>query len=202
MRRFIQLILMDTGSAEDQVLLATCQFIQVDIVCGSYIRECLKEHEKTENNVFFAVFVKFHQRCHGIDHPQGVRCCKRKTSQNESKNQFFGPILTNSLRQNKNCQISDALHCIASTVKISNQVDHISRGYDQKAIQKQRKIGLQFEVIWGSTSYEVTKNGISMPLNISFTYGFILFLDTSIALHITHLQGHFCRPKSLAILGL
>ena len=39
---------MKTGSAEDQVLLAACQFIQVDIVCGSYIRECLKEHEKTE----------------------------------------------------------------------------------------------------------------------------------------------------------
>ena len=48
MHRFIQLILMNTGSAEDQVLLAACQFIQVDIVCGSYIRECLKEHEKTE----------------------------------------------------------------------------------------------------------------------------------------------------------
>ena len=36
-----------------------------------------------------------------------------------SKNQFFGPILTNSLQQNKNCQMSDALHCIALLFKVS-----------------------------------------------------------------------------------
>ena len=33
----------------------------------------------------------------------------------------------------------DALHCIASMVKISNEFDHISVGYIQKTTQKQPK---------------------------------------------------------------
>ena len=36
----------------------------------------------------------------------------------------------------------DALHCIASLVKISNKFDHISVGYVQKTAQKQPKIVL------------------------------------------------------------
>ena len=38
--------------------------------------------------------------------------------------------------------MSDALHCIASLVKISNKFDHISVGYVQKTAQKQPKIVL------------------------------------------------------------
>ena len=36
----------------------------------------------------------------------------------------------------------DALQCIASMVKLSNKVDHISVGYVQKTAQKQPKIVL------------------------------------------------------------
>ena len=36
----------------------------------------------------------------------------------------------------------DAVQCIASLVKISNEVDHISVGYVQNTAQKQRKIVL------------------------------------------------------------
>ena len=55
-----------------------------------------------------------------------------KNFQNEPENQFFGPIFTISLEQNTNCQMSDALLCIASLFKVSNHFDHISRGYIQK----------------------------------------------------------------------
>ena len=56
----------------------------------------------------------------------GVRGDKQKTSQNEPKNQFFGPILPICLEYNKNCQIFDALHYIALLVNISNQSDIMS----------------------------------------------------------------------------
>ena len=58
----------------------------------------------------------------------GVRGDKQKTSQNEPKNQFFGPILPICLEYNKNCQIFDVLHCIALLVNISNQFDIMSMG--------------------------------------------------------------------------
>ena len=55
-----------------------------------------------------------------------------KNFQNEPENQFFGPIFTISLEKNTNCQMSDALLCIASLFKVSNHFDHISGGYVQK----------------------------------------------------------------------
>ena len=44
--------------------------------------------------------------------------CKQETSKNERENQFFGPTLTISLQLNKNCQVCDALLCIALVHKI------------------------------------------------------------------------------------
>ena len=40
----------------------------------------------------------------------------------------------------------DVLQCIASLVKISNKLDHISVGYVQKTTQKQRKIVLPADI--------------------------------------------------------
>ena len=73
---------------------------------------------------------------------KSVRRCKRKTSQNKPENQVFCPILTISLEQNKKCQISDAVHCIPSPLKVSNQFYHISGGYVQKTTQKQPEMVL------------------------------------------------------------
>ena len=47
----------------------------------------------------------------------------------------------------------DALHCIASQVKISNKFDHISVGYVQKTAQKQPKIVLSA----GMKTFEISK---------------------------------------------
>ena len=52
-----------------------------------------------------------------------VRGRKQKT---EQENQIFGPVLTTSLEWSKNCIISDALLCVGSLVKVSNQFDYIS----------------------------------------------------------------------------
>ena len=49
--------------------------------------------------------------------------------------------------------MSDALHCIASLVKISNEFDHISVGYVQKTMQKQPKIVL----LAGMKAFEISK---------------------------------------------
>ena len=67
---------------------------------------------------------------------EGVNEKPLKMSQKIS---FYGPIFTISLEQNTNCQISDALLCIASLFKISNHFDHISADYVQKPTQKQLK---------------------------------------------------------------
>ena len=58
-------------------------------------------------------------------HPQEVTRGRPKTSEKKPKNQFLDPILTISLEFAKNCQISDALPCIAYVVKISNKFDQI-----------------------------------------------------------------------------
>ena len=81
----------------------------------------------------------------------GVRGRKQKTTQNEPENHFCGPILTITVEQRKNCQISDALLCIASLVKISNRFDHISGDYVQKTTQKQPKIVLSA----GARTFEI-----------------------------------------------
>ena len=47
----------------------------------------------------------------------------------------------------------DALCCIASLVKISNEFDHISMGYIQKTDQKQPKIVLSA----GMKTFEISK---------------------------------------------
>ena len=47
----------------------------------------------------------------------------------------------------------DALQCIASLVKISNKVDHISVAYVQKTVQKQPKIVL----FAGMKLFEISK---------------------------------------------
>ena len=47
----------------------------------------------------------------------------------------------------------DALHYIASLVKISNKFDHISVGYGQKTAQKQPKIVLSA----GMETFEISK---------------------------------------------
>ena len=47
----------------------------------------------------------------------------------------------------------DALHCIASLVKILNKFDHISVGYVQKTFQKQPKIVLSA----GMETFEISK---------------------------------------------
>ena len=47
----------------------------------------------------------------------------------------------------------DALHCIVSLVKISNNFDHISVGYVQKTTQKQPKIVLSA----GTETFEISK---------------------------------------------
>ena len=47
----------------------------------------------------------------------------------------------------------DALHCIASLVKISNKFDRISVGYVQKTAQKQPKIVLSA----GMRTFEISK---------------------------------------------
>ena len=47
----------------------------------------------------------------------------------------------------------DALHCIASLVKISNKFDDISVGYVQKTTQKQPKIVLSA----GMKTFEISK---------------------------------------------
>ena len=47
----------------------------------------------------------------------------------------------------------DALHCIASLVKISNEFDHISVGYVQKTAQKQPKTVLSA----GMKTFEISK---------------------------------------------
>ena len=49
--------------------------------------------------------------------------------------------------------MSDALRCIASLVKISNEFDHISVGYVQKTMQKQPKIVLPV----GMKTFEILK---------------------------------------------
>ena len=81
----------------------------------------------------------------------GVRLRKQKTSKNEPENQIFGPVLTISLEQNKNCQISDSLLCIGSLVKISNKFDQISRGYIQNNTQEQPKLVLSA----GTKTFEI-----------------------------------------------
>ena len=83
----------------------------------------------------------------------GVRERKQKTSKNEPENQIFGPVLTISLEYNKNCLISDALLCVVSLVKISNQFDHISGSYIQKSNQKQPKLVLPA----GKKTFEIWK---------------------------------------------
>ena len=85
----------------------------------------------------------------------GVRGCKQKTSKNEPGNLIFRPVLTISLEQNKNCQISDTLLCIASLAKISNQFDHICWGYIQNTTQKQPKLVLSA----GTKTFEIWKLG-------------------------------------------
>ena len=47
----------------------------------------------------------------------------------------------------------DALRCIASLVKISNEFDHISVGYVQKTAQKQPKTVLSA----GMKTFEISK---------------------------------------------
>ena len=47
----------------------------------------------------------------------------------------------------------DALHCIASLVKVSNKLDHISVGYVQKIAQKQPKIVLSASI----KTFEISK---------------------------------------------
>ena len=47
----------------------------------------------------------------------------------------------------------DALHYIASLVKISNEFDHISVGYIQKTAQKQPKIVLSA----GMKTFEISR---------------------------------------------
>ena len=47
----------------------------------------------------------------------------------------------------------DALRCIASLVKISNEFDHISVGYVQKTAQKQSKTVLPA----GMKTFEISK---------------------------------------------
>ena len=47
----------------------------------------------------------------------------------------------------------DPLRCIASLAEISNESDHISVGYDQKAAQKQPKIVLSA----GMKTFEISK---------------------------------------------
>ena len=47
----------------------------------------------------------------------------------------------------------DALRCIASLVKISNEFDHISVGYVQKTTQKQPKTVLSA----GMKTFEISK---------------------------------------------
>ena len=81
----------------------------------------------------------------------GVRLHKQKTSKNELENQIFGPALTISLEQNKNCQISDSLLCIGPLVKISNQFDQISRGYIQNNTHEQPKLVLSA----GTKTFEI-----------------------------------------------
>ena len=49
--------------------------------------------------------------------------------------------------------MSDALRCIASLFKISNECDHISVGYVQKTAQKQPKTVLSA----GMKTFEISK---------------------------------------------
>ena len=57
-------------------------------------------------------------------------------------------------KNKKNRHISDALHGIASLVKILNKFDHISVGYVQKSAQKHPKIVLSA----GMKTFEISKH--------------------------------------------
>ena len=85
----------------------------------------------------------------------GVRWRKQKIYQNQPENQFFGPVLTFSLKQNEKFLKSDAFLSIALLVKISSHFGHIWKGKVPRTTQKQPKMVLSA----GRKTFEILKLG-------------------------------------------
>ena len=103
-----------------------------------HVRETLKIHNLTTTN---AMKMKLGTIVYLIEtfyltkdlgrFPNKKTGCGKTTSENKPQNELCRPILTISLKLNKNCHIYHALLCTVSVVKISNKFDQISWGYMQ-----------------------------------------------------------------------
>ena len=106
---------------------------------------------------------------------------------------YFWPILYSRIKT-----VKYLMHFIALHYQSKSQTSFTKfPGFMvQKTVQKQPKIGLQFQLIWGVTSYEITKHGINLTLNIYFTYGFFLFLVSYFFWHWHSFAPHNPSTKS------